>query len=74
MTFPSDEKLMRIAELSEWLSVHKSTIYKWVEQRDFPKPIILGENDGAKNSASRWVEQEVREWLKERPRGKNFED
>jgi predicted DNA-binding transcriptional regulator AlpA len=49
MTFPSDEKLMRIAELSEWLSVHKSTIYKWVEQ-------------------------EVRDWLKERPRGKHFEE
>ena len=74
MTFPSDEKLMRIAELSEWLSVHKSTIYKWVEQRDFPKPIILGENDGTKNTVSRWVEQEVRDWLKERPRGKNLEE
>tara|TARA_R100001244_G_scaffold54818_4_gene47188 strand:+ start:141 stop:365 length:225 start_codon:yes stop_codon:yes gene_type:complete len=74
MTFPSDEKLMRIAELSDWLSVSRSTIYKWVSNSDFPKPIILGENDGAKNTASRWVEQEVRDWLKDRPRGKHLED
>jgi prophage regulatory protein len=74
MTFPSDEKLMKISELSDWLSVSRSTIYKWVSNSDFPKPIILGETDGAKNTASRWVEQEVRDWLNERPRGKHLEE
>jgi len=31
MTFHSEEKLMRIAEVTEWLNVSKSTIYKWVK-------------------------------------------
>lgn len=73
MTFHSENRLMRIAEISDWLNVSKSTIYKWVSDGTFPKPIILGEESGARNSASRWVEQEVVDWLAARPRGKNEE-
>lgn len=73
MTFHSDNRLMRITEISDWLNVSKSTIYKWVSEGAFPKPIILGEESGARNSASRWVEQEVVDWLEARPRGKNEE-
>ena len=74
MTFPSDSKLMRIVELTEWLNVSKSSIYKWVSEGTFPKPIILGEDGGARNSASRWVEHEVTAWLSERPRGKTDDE
>ena len=66
MTAPSN-KMLRIAEISEWLNVSKSTIYKWVKDGNFPKPLILG--DGDRSAASRWMEREVNEWLDSRPRG-----
>lgn len=66
MTSPS-KKMLRIAEICDWLNVSKSTIYKWVKDGNFPQPIILG--DGDRSAASRWVEQEVIDWLEERPRG-----
>jgi prophage regulatory protein len=60
MTSPS-EKLLRISDLCKWLNVSKSTIYKWVREGRFPKPILLGDN------ASRWRESLVVEWLDSRP-------
>jgi len=45
-------------------------IYKWVSEDIFPQPIYLGPGKGDKNSATRWVEEEVLEWLAQRPRGK----
>lgn len=68
MTSPSNpNKMLRIAEIADWLNISKSTIYKWVKDGNFPQPIILG--DGDRSAASRWVEQEVIDWLNERPRG-----
>jgi len=64
----SRSKLLRVGELSEWLAVSKSTIYKWVELGTFPQPIVLGEDDG-RRSASRWEESAVQEWLDNRRRG-----
>jgi|TARA_R110000796_G_scaffold56752_1_gene131377 predicted DNA-binding transcriptional regulator AlpA len=71
MTSPSEQrKLLKIAEITEWLGVSHSTIYKWVSEDIFPQPIYLGPGKGDKNSATRWVEEEVLEWLAQRPRGK----
>lgn len=66
---PSRPKLLKIAEVCEWVCVSKSTIYKWVQEGSFPKPLILG-GDDAKASASRWLEDEVENWLRNRPRGR----
>mgnify|MGYP006212359617 FL=1 len=71
MTYRS--KLLRIGEVSEWLNVSKSTIYKWVNDGEFPNPVVLGHDDG-KRSATRWREDEVSEWLDNRPRGVQNED
>lgn len=71
MTIPSEYVLLRVAEVSGWLNVSKSTIYKWVKDGTFPSPIILGEEVSAKNHASRWVKSEIEEWLDARPRGKH---
>jgi len=62
MLSPSN-KLLPSGEVSKRLGVSKSAIYKWVKDNRFPKPIILGE------SSSRWFENEVEQWLMERPRG-----
>lgn len=63
MTSPSDNRLLRIAEVCRWLNVSKTTIYKWVKEGRFPEPIILADH------ASRWREDEVGEWLNSRPTG-----
>ena len=64
----SRSKLLRIGEVSEWLNISRSTIYKWVNDGEFPEPVVLGQDDG-KRSATRWREEEVQEWLETRPRG-----
>ena len=64
----SRSKLLRIGEVSEWLNISRSTIYKWVNDGEFPEPGVLGQDDG-KRSATRWREEEVQEWLETRPRG-----
>tara|TARA_R100001377_G_scaffold11634_1_gene5815 strand:+ start:1534 stop:1758 length:225 start_codon:yes stop_codon:yes gene_type:complete len=69
MTSPSEERLLKIAELTEWLGISHSTIYKWVNDGSFPKPLVLGDT-GAKNSSTRWIEAEIVEWLATRPRSK----
>lgn len=70
MTSPSRPKLIKISEVCEWLCVSKSSIYKWVNDGTFPKPVILGPDEGPKVSASRWREDEIQEWLDNRPRGR----
>ena len=64
----SRSKLLKVGEVSEWLNVSRSTIYKWVHEGEFPEPVVLGQDDG-KRSASRWKEDEVVNWLESRPRG-----
>ena len=64
----SRSKLLRIGEVSEWLNISRSTIYKWVNDGEFPEPVVLGQDEG-KRSATRWREEEVQEWLETRPRG-----
>ena len=64
----SRSKLLRIGEVSEWLNISRSTIYKWVNDGEFPEPVVLGQ-DAGKRSATRWREEEVQEWLETRPRG-----
>tara|TARA_R100000655_G_scaffold105903_2_gene154577 strand:+ start:386 stop:595 length:210 start_codon:yes stop_codon:yes gene_type:complete len=64
----SRSKLLKVGEVSEWLNVSRSTIYNWVNEGEFPEPVVLGQDDG-KRSASRWKEDEVVDWLESRPRG-----
>jgi prophage regulatory protein len=68
MTSPSRPRLLKIAEVCEWICVSRSTIYKWVQEGTFPKPLILGGGEDNKTSASRWREDEVTAWLDQRPR------
>ena len=58
--YPS--KLMKISEISEWLNVSESAIYKWVKEERFPKPIKFGD-DATKRMSSRWVREDIEKWL-----------
>ena len=54
MTFLS-KPLLKISDISTKLGVAKSTIYKWVNDGVFPKPIVLnGDKETGINSATRW--------------------
>lgn len=51
---------MRIIRLSEVLSntgLARSTVYKYVADGSFPKPVSLGDR------AVGWVESEVQDWI-----------
>jgi len=69
MTYRSDEQYIKVGEVSRWLGVARSTIYRWTEEGHFPKPVVLGpEKD--KNSTTRWLKADVEQWLNSRPREK----
>ena len=51
------QKLYRAKELSEALSISKSTIYLWIKQGDFPQPLKIGK------SASVWTESQINDWM-----------
>ena len=55
-------------EISSWIKVSKSTVYKWVKDGQFPKPVMLGKPE--KNGTSRWIKDDILEWLSKRPREK----
>jgi len=50
-------KLLTLKEVMEKTSFKKSTIYKFIKTKDFPKPLKIG-------TSSRWLENEVDSWIK----------
>jgi len=69
MTYHSDERYLKVGEVVEWLGVARSTVYRWVEEGHFPRPVVLGP-ETEKNSTMRWLRTEVEQWLASRPREK----
>ena len=50
----------RLSQLKQQLSVSRSSIWAWVKQGTFPKPIKLGKNCTA------WNAEEVNTWVQSR--------
>ena len=69
MTYHSEERYLKVGELHAWLGVARSTIYRWVEEGHFPKPVVLGP-ETERNSTTRWLRTDVEQWLASRPREK----
>ena len=65
---PLSIQYVKIGDITKMLGVSRSTIYKWVETDVFPKPVHFGNAD--KNSTVRWIQDEIEEWLANRPREK----
>ena len=57
------DRLIKKAELLELVSASYPTIWRWMRDGAFPRPVILGPNRVA------WRESEVREWLEGLARG-----
>ena len=52
---------MRVAELAAILKIHKNTLYKWVRDNQFPKPIKV-------NGVTLFKSSDVMEYLDEAER------
>lgn len=50
-------KILRLAGVLDATGVKKSTIYKWIREGHFPRPVRLGENSVG------WREVEVQAWI-----------
>ena len=50
-------KLLRIEEVCQLLGFKTSTIYKYIKEKNFPKPIKLS------SRASRWKYKDIENWL-----------
>jgi len=53
-------KLIKLRDVMNTTGLGRSTIYKYIANGNFPKPVSLGVK------AVAWVESEVQEWIIER--------
>ncbi|CAM5208693.1 Phage transcriptional regulator, AlpA OS=Castellaniella defragrans (strain DSM / CCUG 39792/ 65Phen) OX=1437824 GN=BN940_07026 PE=4 SV=1 [Castellaniella denitrificans] len=53
-------RLIRLINVIQATGLSRSTIYKYIAESQFPKPVPLGGGRVA------WVEQEVQDWIMER--------
>lgn len=53
-------KLIRLTQVMECTGLARSTVYKFMAEGDFPKPVKLGVRVAA------WVEAEVLAWIEEK--------
>ncbi|WP_458735384.1 AlpA family transcriptional regulator [Zobellella taiwanensis] len=53
-------RLIKLKEVMDCTGLARSTIYKFISEDSFPKPVPLGER------AVAWIEGEIQEWILER--------
>ena len=53
-------RLMRLPEVVQLIGVSRSTIYRWMENGEFPRQVSLGGNTVA------WLESDVEDWIQRR--------
>ena len=63
-----EDQLLKLGDIKEKINVSYSTLYRWIEEGSFPKPLVFGK--GEKNATTRWLKKEVEEWFSDRPREK----
>ena len=55
-------RVMRLDEVVARVGLSKSTVWRYIDEGDFPPPIKLGPR------ASGWIEHEIDDWIASRPR------
>jgi prophage regulatory protein len=53
-------RLIRLPEVMSRVGLGRSTIYRWMSQGSFPKPVQLG------GHAVAWSEEKIDEWIEQR--------
>ena len=56
-----EERLLRVKDTAKLIGVSRSTVYRMVDDGQFPQPIRIG------TRASRWRLSEVMQWMESRP-------
>ena len=57
-----DDRLLRRRQVEEMTGLGRSSIYRLMQQGEFPTPVKVGP------AAVRWRESEVTDWSESRPR------
>jgi len=52
-----DMRIMRLKEVIEFTGLGRSTIYRFIAEGQFPKPVPLG------GRAVGWLDSEIEDWL-----------
>ena len=55
-------RLLPLWMVMEWIGASRSTVYKWIADMGFPRPVRAGAR------ASRWREEEIQAWIDNLPR------
>lgn len=58
-------RLIRLKEVMRVTGLARSTIYKYIAEESFPKPVSLGERSVG------WVDDEVQDWIMARVEERN---
>ena len=51
-------KILRLKQVTEKVGVGKTTIYRWINANQFPKPINLS------STSVGWLETDINDWIK----------
>jgi len=55
-------QILRRKEVEKWAGVGRSTLYSWVREGHFPKPIKLNLKEG-KSARIGWREEDLMDWF-----------
>ena len=62
----SDNRLLRLSEVQARCGLSRSTVYRQMGERAFPRPLRVGVR------AVRWRQSEIESWLSSRPRAAGY--
>jgi len=62
------ERFYRRREVCEMVAIASSTLTDYVKQGIFPKPLKLNPQESNKHGSAVWLESELLEWMRSRPR------
>lgn len=61
-------RIIRLKEVMDSTGLARSTVYKYVADSSFPKPVSLGDR------CVGWVESEIHDWIMERIEQRDQQD
>jgi len=57
------ERILRLKEVLEITGLRKSTLYRYMAEQRFPRPLKLCPQAGSRGAVG-WTETMIRDWLK----------
>lgn len=61
-------RLLKLKDVMHITGLARSTVYKYISDGNFPKPISLGERNVA------WLESEIQDWILEKIEQRDAQD